>query len=490
MRNGRIPDQSHGRPGRKASAPALPAPAVSYIAGVVGVTVLISVLIVLQAPPSGLKTILIWTLAALAGEFMIFSTASGRAHINLVTTVHLAMILVLAPAQLVAVLWLSRLVAKFILKRQVWYRALFNVAQATGALLLAFFVFEALGGAPLREFTARGLLAIAPAFLAAALAYNLVNTFTVAGIVALTSADTVFRAWRENFGYAAELAGTAALVLLAPFVTLCYQILGDLGLAIFLLPSFFIRLTSVRYIALRQAQQDLISSERLAAKGEIAAEVGHEINNYLTAVSGHIQLLALKGERVDLDEMKQRLQTVAGELDRIDSLSKGLTEFSSKEARPAPTRLTQLVQNTVRFIRPQNRFDHIDFHLDLDHRLGEITVDPGQIQQALMNLLINAANAINEAGSPKRKISVWVRLHDVSGQIEIAVADSGPGVPEHLRSRIFEPGFTTSDKGHGFGLSTTYRIAQNHGGALSVENAPHGGALFRITLPLRQEAAA
>ena len=231
-------------------------------------------------------------------------------------------------------------------------------------------------------------------------------------------------------------------------------------------------------------------SERLAAKGEIAAEVGHEINNYLTAVSGHIQLLALKGDRVGVDEMKQRLQTVAGELDRINSLSRGLTEFSSKEARPAPTCVTRLVQNTVRFIRPQNRFDGVDFLLDLDDRLGEITIDPGQIQQALMNLLINAANAMNEAGSSKREISVWVRLHDVSGQVEIAVADSGPGVPKPIRSRIFEPGFTTSPQGHGFGLSTTYRIAQNHGGTLSVEDAPHGGALFRFTLPLRKAKAA
>jgi signal transduction histidine kinase len=463
---------------------------VSYIAGVVGVSALASALFALQSPPAGIQVILIWTLAALAGEFMVFPTATGRAHINLVTTVHLAMILALGPGEMVAVLWVSRGLAKFILKRQVWYRALFNVAQGSGAVILASIVFDSLGGTPIREFTIHSLIGISPAFLTAAVTYVAVNTFSVSGIVALTSADTIWRAWRENFGYAAELASTAALILFAPFITLCYVTMGAVGLVIFLLPTIFIRAMSVRYIAMRQAQQNLISSERLAAKAEIAAEVGHEINNYLTAVSGNIQLLARKGERVEIAEMQQRLQRVMGELDRITSMSTGLVEFSSKEARLAPTRITELVRNTVRFIRPQSRFDSIEFRLELDERLGEVPVDPVQIQQVIMNLLINAANAMSEANSRRSEVSIWVRLHDVTGNVEITVADSGPGVPPELRDQIFEPGFTTSPAGRGFGLSTTYRIVANHQGTISVDDSPAGGALFRVLLPIPNRKAA
>lgn len=472
------------------AAPSLPSGAVSYIGGVIGVTVLASVLAFMQHLPTHVELILVWTLAVLAGELMTFPTATNRAHINLATTVHLAMIVVLPLSQVLAVMWLSRSIAKFIIHRQVWYRALFNVAQATAATLGAALVYQNLGGAQGMVFTPGALAGQAPAFLAAALTYYTINTLSVAGVVALTSKDTFFRAWRENYGYAAEIVSTLALVLLAPIAVLCYQNLNWIGLTVFLFPMLFIRASSVRYIALRQAQQHLIASERLAAKGEIAAEVGHEINNYLTGVYGQLQLILMKGERQGEDSIQERLSSVLSQLDNISTLSQGLVDFSHKDTRFAPTPVVQLVENTVAFLKPQNRFDRVDITLDLDPRVADVPVDPGQIQQAVMNILINAANAMEKAGTQNPRIDVLVRLHDVSGQLEITVADSGPGVPVDQRGRIFEPGFTTHEDGHGFGLSTTHRIVANHQGSLEVGDSDLGGALFRILLPLQHQAAA
>jgi len=460
------------------------------VAGVIGVATVASTLAIFHSPPASLQVIFIWTLAALAGELMVFPTATGRAHINLATTMHLAMIFVLDPGQVVIVMALSRCIAKFILKRQVWYRALFNVAQATGAVLAASLLYRALGGGTGLEFSLNGLLSVAPAYLAAALAYYAINTGTVSGAVALTNTDAFWRVWRENYGYAAEMACTSSLALFAPVTVLCYQSLGWSGLLIFLFPMALIRVSSVRYIALRKAQQDLVASERLAAKGEIAAEVGHEINNYLNGVYGQIQLLLMKGERLDREEVKNRLESIMGQLENIDGLSKGLVDFSQREVKMIPTLLSELVDTTLAFLRPQNRFDGVSIQTDFDPRVHEVVADPGQMQQAIMNLILNAANAMRESETRNPRISIWTRLHDVTGLVEIGVADSGPGIPQNRRHQVFEPGFTTRKEGHGFGLSTTHRIVANHQGTISVEDAPIGGALFRILLPLQLQRAA
>lgn len=468
----------------RTSSPALPAPAVSHLIGVVSLAVLGSALALSRFPGLDLQLVFLWTAACLAGEMLLFSTASGRAHINLATSMHLAMVLFLDPGHLVAAVVLSRVAAKFVLKRQVWYRALFNVAQVTVAVLAASLVYRTLAGPSALEFTLPALVQMAPPYALAALVYYLANIGAVTGIITLTSGDRFLRVWRENYGYAAELLSTAGLVALAPVVTLCFAQIGWPGLVIFLLPMLLVRLSSVRYIALRQAQQDLIASERLAAKGEIAAEVGHEINNYLAAVYSNLQLMMLKDGPEAQEIAKNRLQDVIGQLDNIRNLSRGLLEFSQRETQLMPTRINDLVHTTVAFLKPQNRFDGVDVRLDLDPRAGEVLADSAQIQQALMNLMLNAANAMTESGSRKKILAVWVRLHDVSRQLEIGVADSGPGVPAALRDRIFEPGFTTRTDGHGYGLSTSHRIVANHDGNLSVADSPFGGALFRIELPL------
>jgi len=114
-------------------------------------------------------------------------------------------------------------------------------------------------------------------------------------------------------------------------------------------------------------------------------------------------------------------------------------------------------------------------------------LDPGQIQQVLINLLTNAADAMKEhrSGRPMA-IEITTRHIVQKKQIEILVRDTGPGVPEELRNRIFEPNFTTKENGHGFGLSTSYRIMENHGGRIAVSNHEQGGAVFTMTLPVKK----
>jgi signal transduction histidine kinase len=396
---------------------------------------------------------------------------------------HLAMVLCLDPGQLVAAVALSRGLAMFVAQRQIWYRALFNVGTVLGATLAASYVFRiVLGNTDLAGSSGRAF-EVAATFAAAALIYYAICAASASGILAFLTRDSVWRAWRENFGYGAELAGTAGLILLAPVMALCFQGLGWFGLIVFLAPMVLVRYTSVQYIALRQSQGTLIAAERLAAKGEIAAEVGHDIKNFLHGISAQLYSLQMKGATMEAEEIERRVQVALEQLKTANTLSDGLMAFTCRDSKLQASRIADLITETTRFLTPQKRFDGVRLELDLDPRVAEVTVDPNQIQQMVMNLMINAANAMYEANSARKNLWVTLRLHETSDQVELMVADSGPGVAPDLRDRILEPGFTTRQAGHGFGLSTVHRVVQNHAGTIRVEENPGGGALFRVFLP-------
>jgi signal transduction histidine kinase len=169
-------------------------------------------------------------------------------------------------------------------------------------------------------------------------------------------------------------------------------------------------------------------------------------------------------------------------------LVKGLLDFSHKGVRKQPTRLNDLVRRTVEFVVPQNKYERVSFDLDLGADVPEVSLDPGQIQQVLLNLFSNAADAMNAQGKGDPRILVRSRLR--GDEVELCVEDTGPGIPPDDIRRIFEPSFTTKPEGHGFGLSTCYRIIQNHGGRIVAENGPRMGARFTVTVPIERSRLA
>jgi signal transduction histidine kinase len=471
----------------KSKSERLSAPVISYVAGVVFLAVVTGALVLAAAPLGKPLTILLWAGAFLAGELMVFKTPTGRVAVSMAATMHLASLPLVGPAILLPAVWISRLTANLIIQQKPWYKALFNAAQVSLVVLAARFCYGLFGGTYSAVWDQSTLLDLAPALAAAAVSYYLINTAFVSGVLALSTRTGYWVTWRENYGYRVEVVSSAALFLLAPVATHAYQDMGGFGLAIFLLPMWFIRDACHSYIVLERTQRALIGSERLAAKGEIAAAVGHELNNYLAVVHGNLQLLDLGAAKLP-EKAKERLYKIGDQIKRMTTLSKGLMQFSHLESRMMPTDVGGLVKETVEFLRPQNRFDNVIFDLECDPRAGVVTVDPAQIQQILMNLFNNAADAMNEVQSAKRHLSVWLRWRSSEGLLELGVQDSGPGVPEDLRRRIFEPNFTTKETGHGFGLSTVFRIVSNHNGTIAVEDASEGGALFRILLPTTSKA--
>jgi len=432
-----------------------------------------------------------WIAVSLLAESLWLPTVTGKAMESMASTVDISLLVLLGFRPSIWIVAIAFTLANIFFSRRVWYKAAFNAGQNVITLAAAGAAFSALGGTPL---AAQGLVALGPAnllpWVGATVVYFVVNTLLVSSAVALDAGRKLFRTWREEYLYYNSLLGSVALFFLSPLVVVSYLAVGFFGLIFFFVPLFLIKEAGARYIALEKAKDEIISSERLAAKGEMAAEVAHELNNYLAAISGRAQLLLMNasgaapaGAGASPDRMKESARIIFEQASNMGVLVKGLLDFSHKGVRRQPTRLNDVVRRTVEFIVPQNKYEQVAFDLDLAGDLPELNLDPAQIQQVLLNLFSNAADAMRGNEQKERRIAVHTRVQPARREVELAVEDTGPGIPASALNRLFEPSFTTKPDGHGFGLSTCYRIIQNHGGRISVENLAKTGARFTVVLP-------
>ncbi|MBZ0268198.1 HAMP domain-containing protein [bacterium] len=236
---------------------------------------------------------------------------------------------------------------------------------------------------------------------------------------------------------------------------------------------------------LRRMEKRLVSSERLSAMGEMAGEIGHELNNYLMAIGGRAELitaaLARGADRRSLAKVEKGARIIAEQVADMRRLTDGLLNSARKETSPAEIDLGELVRSTVEFVRPQNRYDRITFDVKVENPPLVTLADPQQIRQVVLNLLANAADATIERNREGGEIRVRV-FRDRTG-VGMVVSDDGAGIDERTRARLFEPHFTTKPTGHGFGLAVCHRVVENHGGSIRVESAPGAGATFTVRLP-------
>ena len=427
-----------------------------------------------------------WILVSLLAESLWLSTITGKAMESMASTVDLSLLVLLGYRPAVWIVAIAFALANVIFSRRIWYKALFNAGQNVIALSAAGLVFQLLGGVPLAQphgsSMAIGAWLIVP-WAAASVVYFVSNTLLVAGAVALSSRRRLLQTWREEYLYYHSLVSSTALFFLSPLVVVSYMTIGYYGLIFFFVPLLLIKEASARYIALERAKDELISTERFAAKGEMAAEIGHELNNSLAAISARAQFFLMGVGTMTPEKAQENAQIIFEQAKAMSVLAKGLMDASHKEMRKQPTRLNDVVRKTVEFITPQNKFERLEFSLDLDEAMPAMNLDPGQMQQVLMNLFSNAADALH--GSKAPRVVVRTRLKPVTAQVELIVEDNGPGLPPGFERKVFEPHFTTKPEGHGFGLSGSYRIIQNHGGKISATNVPGSGARFTITLPSR-----
>ena len=228
-------------------------------------------------------------------------------------------------------------------------------------------------------------------------------------------------------------------------------------------------------------EQYLILSEKMIAKGEMAAAIGHELNNYLATISSNAQLLSMNISRQQMDKVEAKVEAIVSNIDKMKRFTSGLMDFSNLETKKVLHDVPKLIDDVLFFVKPQQKFRGIKLDLEITQNIPKVEIDVGQIHQVLLNLLMNAADAIRDSETKDGAIKISCIQRD--SWIVINVVDNGPGIPEELLSKIFEPYVTTKKTGHGLGLSTSYRIISNHNGRLTAQNN-QPGAIFTIELPL------
>jgi len=227
-----------------------------------------------------------------------------------------------------------------------------------------------------------------------------------------------------------------------------------------------------------RAQEEVMKSERLAMIGRLAAGVAHEINNPLTGVLTFSHLLKEKEnlEQQDRDD----LDVIIRETTRASGIVRGLLDFARERAvATEPLDLNEVVRQTLRLLGNRRAFQQITIEEELAEDLPNVDGDMNQLQQVVLNLSLNACEAMPDGGT------LTVRTSVKSGRVLVRVADTGCGIRHEHLSQIFEPFFSTKPvgKGTGLGLSISYGIIQQHGGALEVASEEGAGTTFTITLP-------
>jgi two-component system cell cycle sensor histidine kinase/response regulator CckA len=230
----------------------------------------------------------------------------------------------------------------------------------------------------------------------------------------------------------------------------------------------------------KRLEERLLQSQKLEAMGRLASGVAHDFNNVLTAITGYSDL-ALARPRLP-EEARTDVAEIKRTAERAATLTRQLVAFGRKQTlSPRVLALNEVVRE-IEAMLTSLIGEHIELRTTLADELGRVRVDPGQIEQVIVNLVLNARDAMPEGGT------LTLATENVELEIpcvQLSVTDTGKGMDDRTAARIFEPFFTTkeADKGTGLGLATVYGIVEQSGGHVDVRSRPGEGAVFTVVLP-------
>ena len=231
----------------------------------------------------------------------------------------------------------------------------------------------------------------------------------------------------------------------------------------------------------------LFQSEKLAALGKLSAGIAHEIRNPLTSIK--ILIHSLVDEKATDSSREKDLAVIESEIERVNQIIKQFLDF----ARPRPPSLELLdvqkvLEETIALLIYEIEARAILLEKQYAPKLPPLPMDREQMKQVFLNLLLNAIQAMNQSGKLKVSIAYRHSLPGIQGgpSVEISFQDSGKGIPEELKTRIFEPFFSTKEEGVGLGLPIAQRIIKEHGGEIRLESSLGEGTIVYLTLPLKE----
>ncbi|MEM8631371.1 MAG: ATP-binding protein, partial [Pseudomonadota bacterium] len=233
---------------------------------------------------------------------------------------------------------------------------------------------------------------------------------------------------------------------------------------------------------LTRQREQLFQNEKMSALGELLAGVAHELNNPLSVVVGHSMMLK---DETDDPEILRQTAKISDAAERCARIVKTFLTMARQEpAKKEPLDINGVLATAIDVARYGESAAEVEIRSDFATDLGAVNGDGDQITQAILNLLLNAEQAIGLSGEGDT-IRVMSRRKVGGDRVEITVEDNGPGIRPELRARVFEPFFTTKDigKGTGIGLAFCHRVIQSHGGTIDIDPAFRGGTRFVVTLP-------
>jgi len=237
---------------------------------------------------------------------------------------------------------------------------------------------------------------------------------------------------------------------------------------------------------IKQLEEKVRRSQKLAAIGELSAGVAHEIRNPLSSIRGFAQYL--RHALADRPQEQEYAEIMVNEVDRINSVVNDLLTFARPmEPEPTPTDMMELIKHAVRLVQADAKSHDVSIRKNISPDLRKISLDTKQMTQVLLNLLLNSLQEVAERGS----IEVGAELDASGTRLHLWVEDDGPGIPADTRQKIFDPFFTTREKGTGLGLAIVHKIVENHSGEIRIDSPLPGksqGSRFTITIPVSPDS--
>ncbi len=232
---------------------------------------------------------------------------------------------------------------------------------------------------------------------------------------------------------------------------------------------------------IRELEEKVRRSERLASMGRLAAGMAHEIRNPLSSIRGFAQFFLNRFQ--DQKTEREYASIMIREVDRLNRVITELLDFARpKEPRREPCSMEEVIDYALRLTANDMGKKRVEVEKNYEGHLPPIEADHEQLAQAFLNLFLNALDAVGESG----KIIVGLKKDTDRSVMNITIADTGTGIPLEDRERIFEPFFSTKKKGTGLGLAIVHRIIEMHGGEIRAESVAGGGTVFRIGLPVQE----
>ncbi len=224
--------------------------------------------------------------------------------------------------------------------------------------------------------------------------------------------------------------------------------------------------------------------ERMATIGELASAIAHEIKNPLAGISGAIQVLA--EDFPSGDPRKEIIVEVLSEIGRLDKTVRDLLSFARPpEPHFIRTPVDGVVERALRLIKGHAKKLYVDVNIVSDEEPVDVRIDPEQMQQVFLNIMMNALHSMPGGGT----LTVAIRARKGEGRVEVSVSDTGQGIPDVEAEKIFKPFYTTKNTGTGLGLAVSKNIVEKHNGEITVESELGRGACFRVILPLEEKNA-